>query len=445
MPLKSRFGAQQIWLTAATVLSLICYYQLIYHIQRHDFPTLLFYFGILTTIYLLVIRIIDVYVWYWALAAAFAFRLMILPAIPEWSDDFYRFIWDGRLLVQGVSPFSQLPSQLILDVTFSQDLINQELFQGMNSPDYFTVYPPLAQWVFYLAAKVSPDSILGSIIFMRLIVLLAEAGTIVLILKLLKEYDLPSTNTLIYAWNPLVIIELTGNLHFEAVMIFFILLAIYLIKAGRQRLSAAALGAAIATKLVPLIFLPLIIRRKDIRQVLTYWLICGVVVAGCFLTIWNEDLWAGMSSSLGLYFQKFEFNASIYYLVREAGFAITGYNIIQTAGSLMAFVTLLLILWLAWTSYKRFTWPQAMLWALTLYLLMSTTVHPWYITTIVALAAITNYWFPVAWSVLIILSYAGYTETGYHENMLLVVTEYLLLGVVILWEMKRHDYGRHPK
>ena len=76
-----------------------------------------------------------------------------------------------------------------------------------------------------------------------------------------------------------------------------------------------------------------------------------------------------------------------------------------------------------------------MLWALTVYLLMSTTVHPWYITPLVALAVFTDYRFPIAWSMLVIVSYAGYTETGYTENINLVITEYVLLAITLIWDL----------
>jgi hypothetical protein len=258
-------------------------------------------------------------------------------------------------------------------------------------------------------------------------------------MKILRNCGLSENKVLIYAWNPLVIMELTGNLHLEAVMIFFVLLAVFLLQENRWVPSALSLAAGVAVKLVPLIFLPLLAFRDHWKRVMLYWSICGVAVAGFFLTTWSTALWDGPSSSLTLYFQKFEFNASIYYLVREIGFAVKGYNIIQTAGPFLALVTFISILVLSRYTHKSMKWPQAMIWALTIYFLMATTVHPWYITTLVALAVFTNYRFPIAWSVLAVLSYAGYLETGYQENMLLVLTEYLFLAVVMFWDLRKQE------
>ncbi|GJM30486.1 MAG: hypothetical protein DHS20C17_31210 [Cyclobacteriaceae bacterium] len=429
--------AVRLWLIAAVLLSLISYYLLVYQTSRTDFSSILIYYLVLSTVYILVIRTLDANLLQWALAAAILFRISMLLAVPELSDDFYRFIWDGRLLAQGISPFADLPSELMADPLFNASPLDQLLYEGMNSPNYFTVYPPVSQMIFLLAAKIFPDSITGNVIIMRLVILLCEAGSLWLIIKILKGYGLQSKKVLVYAWNPLVIIELTGNLHFEAIMIFFVLLAIYGLQKNQWKLSATSMGAAIATKLIPLIFLPLLVFRMTWRKVAGYWLLCGAVVLLFFLSVWNPELIDGMRSSLTLYFQKFEFNASIYYLVREIGYVVKGYNVIQEAGRLMPLITLLIILAMSWYSGKIMSWPNAMLLALTVYLLLATTVHPWYITPLVALAVFSELKFPIVWSLAIIVSYAGYTEKGFHENLILVVVEYLLVLIAALWDIRK--------
>ena len=437
MQAKSQERIRVYWLIAATVLSLISYHLLIYQTPRHDPLTVFYYFTILAVVYLAVVRTTVLPNLYLALWMAMLLRVSLLWAVPELSDDFFRFIWDGRLLTNGISPFASLPSKLMEDPAFSQLSINQQLFQGMNSPDYFTVYPPLSQWVFFLAARIFPENILGNIMVMRVIMVLCEGGSIWLLLKLLQEYRIDANKVLIYAWNPLVIVELSGNLHFEAIMIFLVLLAIYLFKAGRWKWSAVSIGAAVAVKLIPLIFLPLLVFRMSWRKLIGYWTLAGMVIVVLFFTIWSPELVNGMKSSLSLYFQNFEFNASIYYLIREVGFAVKGYNIIGSAGKILGLTTLVLILILSWHSHKWMTWPKAMIWALTIYLLLSTTVHPWYLTPLVALAAFSDYKFPIIWSILVIISYLGYTETGYQESLPLVAAEYIVVFGVLIWDLKQ--------
>jgi hypothetical protein len=431
---------QLYWLIAAFLLSLVSYHFLLYLTNRQDFLPVLLLFMVLSSVYLLLMRLEGEQILYWALGAAVLLRLSLLLAIPELSDDFYRFIWDGRLLSQGISPFTETPSKLMEDPKFSQLLINQQLYHGMNSRDYFTIYPPIAQWIFVIAAKLFPESIIGNLVVMRLFIILAELGSIMLIMRILKEHGLSANKVLVYAWNPLVVIELTGNLHFEAIMIFFLLLAIYCFQLNKWKWSAGALAASIATKLIPLIFLPLLIFRMPWKKVAGYWALCGIIVLAFFLTIWSPELAENMRSSLSLYFQKFEFNASIYYLVREIGFAVKGYNIIQEAGLYLALTTFLIILVFSWYSHVSMSWPKAMLWALMVYLLMSTTVHPWYITPLVALAVFTDYRFPIVWSILVIISYSGYSETGFTENIYLVIAEYSFLVVTLILDLIREHH-----
>ena len=437
MPVDSYDRIKRYWLIAATILSLISYHLLIYQTPRHQPQTILFHFVFLALVYLLVVRFIDSKTLHLALWMSLLLRFSLLWALPELSDDFYRFIWDGRLLNQGINPFVSLPSTLMQDPVFSQVPIHQQLYQGMNSPDYFTVYPPLSQWVFYLAAWIFPDSILGNVMVMRLIIILFEAGSIGLLLTLVQRFQLNPRQVLIYAWNPLVIVELTGNLHFEAIMIFLILLSIYLLESGRWQWSAVSIAAGVAVKLIPLLFLPLLAFRVSWKNLIGYWALTAVVILALFFTIWSPELLTGMSSSLSLYFQNFEFNASIYYLIREVGFAVKGYNIIGSAGKYLGLTTFVMILLWSYYSFDRMRWSEAMIWAVAIHLLLSTTVHPWYITPLVGLAALSNVKFPIAWSVLVMLSYLGYTESGYQENLYLVSTEYLMLAVVLVWDLKK--------
>src|SRR5690606_13065493 len=100
---------------------------------------------------------------------------------------------------------------------------------------------------------------------MRLFILAAEIGNLYLIHALLVRFNLPKKNALLYALNPLVILELTGNLHHEAFMIFFVLLTLYFINT-RHLLSGLAFGAAICSKLVPLLFIPVILHTLGWRK-----------------------------------------------------------------------------------------------------------------------------------------------------------------------------------
>ena len=109
-------------------------------------------------------------------AAALLFRLSLLAVTPNLSDDYARFIWDGRLLAHGYNPYLYLPTHLVNTPTAAIAGLTDSLFQQLNSPRYFTVYPPLNQALFGLAVWLSPDSIIGAVISLRVPILRGRSG-----------------------------------------------------------------------------------------------------------------------------------------------------------------------------------------------------------------------------------------------------------------------------
>ncbi len=417
------------------------------------------------------------------IAAAIAFRLAFLFSLPALSDDYFRFAWDGYMLHLGENPYTILPAVYMQEAGHQTSYL-MHLFKGMNSPAYFTVYPPVCQFLFGFSASLFPGNLAGTVTVMRTGCIAAEVGTIFLLPKILAMLHLPVRNVLIYALNPLVIIELTGNIHPEAIMIFFLVLSVFfLLKINGQKkpaeepssffsqkypltqpggeaailnhmsangrrwllFSALSCAAAIAAKLIPLLFLPMLIKRLKWQQISIYFLVTGTAFLAMLLPFINRDLLMQWGSSLQLYFQTFEFNAGIYYLIRWAGFQIVQYNIVQQAGPWLGIVTFIAILVFAVrekeTTVKRFF--SAISWSLTIYLLLATTVHPWYITTLVMCAAITGYKYPVVWSLLIVLSYATYQSIPYRENLLFTAIEYIAVLLVLIAELNWYRNKNH--
>jgi len=381
------------------------------------------------------------------LGIALLARFLLLPATPNLSDDYYRFLWDGMLINHDIHPFAHLPSALVAQGYLEQfPAIAPTLYQQMNSPDYFTIYPPVCQALFATASFLFPNSIEGGIIILRLPMLMAEVVSIYFLIKLLKIYELPVKYALLYALNPLVILELSGNLHFEVLMICFLLISLYLFQQGRLWLSSIFFALAVCTKLVPLIFLPLFIRRLGMKQAVYYFSLVGIASVLLFLPLLNFELLQGLQSSIGLYFQKFEFNASIYYIVREIGYAVKGFNIIEKSGKWMAIAAFgCIILFTIFERYKRL--PEAFLWVLFIYYLFATIVHPWYVAPLVAFSVFSKFRFAVIWSLVIFFSYAGYHSGGFTENMTIVFIEYIVVFSVALLEIwnyyQKNSYAQH--
>ncbi len=359
------------------------------------------------------------------------FRLLLLLAIPALSDDFYRFVWDGRLLFNGINPYTILPADFIQTIDFQRTIGDKTIFEKLNSPNYYTVYPPLNQLIFAVSAALSQGSLFGNVVALRVFILLAEISLLFILMR--NKYN---DKFNLYAFNPLIIIELTGNLHFEGVVMCFLVLALYVGVKNRKSLvfSSFLFACAVCVKMLPLIFIPLIIRQLGWKKGNVYASMVGLFTALFFLPFLDQMLIAKLFSSVNLYFQKFEFNASIYYLVRSIGFKIFGYNIIGTAGKIMAFLTFSGVLFISWRSKNLFVGALAIL---TLYFAMATTVHPWYATNLLVIAIFTSFRYPIVWSYTIFFSYATYQTNLYQENLWLVTLEYLLVLGMMIYEFKQ--------
>ncbi|MCY7410302.1 MAG: glycosyltransferase 87 family protein [Chitinophagales bacterium] len=419
----------------ALIISFVGYFLFGYVLHREQFLQLVSVYLILFAAYIFLLKRSDDRNFAWLIVAAIFFRITFLFSIPALSDDYFRFVWDGNLITKGVNPYLQIPSVFIQQ---NGNEYLQRLLDGMNSPNYFSVYPPIGQFLFAVVAFLSPNNLYGSVIILHFFCVAAEAGSIFILIKLLSQFQLPKKNVLWFALNPLVIIELSGNVHLEAILIFFLLLAVYLLVLKKNLLSSIAFAFAVCIKIVPLMFLPFLIKRLKARSII-YFLITAIVCALLFFPFINNQLISNIGSSVDLYFQKFEFNASMYFLIRWIGFQITGYNIIQSAGPWLALSVFVIVMILGWKEKKieLQNFFRMMQFSLTIFFLLSTTVHPWYITTLVMMSVITGYRYAIVWSLMIVLSYATYQTKSYNENLWLTAVEYVAVISVLIIEIKK--------
>jgi hypothetical protein len=142
---------------------------------------------------------------------------------------------------------------------------------------------------------------------------------------------------------------------------------------------------------------------------------------------------------LNLYSGSFEFNASLYYLIRYVWEMQVGYNPIQQLGPIMQALTFVVILTIAlWKKKENIQdYLSSAVLILTVYLLFSTTVHPWYIIPLLALTVFTKFNFPLVWSFAIFLSYSHYQYGAFEENYLLIGLEYFTLVMTVYFERRK--------
>lgn len=421
-----------------TFISVIIYFYIAYFLKRTDFIVLTISVVLL---FLFVYQVIKNQKnnFPFLIAISLLFRLLFALSLPHLSQDFYRFIWDGRLILHGLNPFTNLPKDLMLNPNFhvsqAQELVSK---MGSLSASHFSNYPPVNQLFFIVAGVLSNHSIIGAATFFRIIIISADFGTLYFGSKLLEKLGLERHRIFWYLLNPLVIIELTGNLHFEGVMLFFLVWSMYLLHQNKWQFAALILALSISTKLLPLLLLPLFFQKLGWKKCIGFYgLIIGINVL-LFVPFFSNDLIENYSKTIGLWFTNFEFNASIYYIVRAIGYYFTGYNFIQTTGRIIPVLMIIFILYQSFFGKNRTTLEllHSFLLVLTVYFFTSTTVHPWYIITLVLIGIFTKFKFPIVWSLMVIVSYFAYSNLAFKENLWLIAIEYGVVVFVLFYELK---------
>lgn len=418
------------------LLMLACTYFLGNLVPRTDFQSTLGLFVLLFGLMLLIFALSEEKTpWLFIFLAGLLIRFSLFLAIPQWSDDYARFIWDGELVRLQENPYLQTPARFIETHPAEVTVMLDQVFPLLNSPQYFSVYPPLNQGIFWLAAKASGGQIANGIIALRLILFLAEITVFMLFIRVLTIFQLPQKLLILYWLNPLVILEITGNLHFEGLVLLFLLGAVLALQKGKTGISGIFWSLAIGMKLLPLLLGPAFLAFGKVRKSVSFWVAAGIVLFLCFGPLLLEHSWGNFFQSLRLYQGKFEFNASVYYLLREVGVWGLGYNPIATLTPILSLLTVALVTYFSWKR-KPETLPEIIdLWVLIylIYLILQPVVHPWYLIPAIGLSLLTGRSTFLIWSFAAIFSYQAYVAIPVRENPVFLILEYtLVLGGICL-------------
>ncbi len=377
---------------------------------------------------LLIGLFISFSVWYVFLSKQPKVAFLLVPALlariacsldlPLLSDDFYRFIWDGQLLLEGVNPIGKIPTEVSLDLRNEGRLLDQ-----MNSRDYPSVYPPLHQLGMAFGAWF--DSFWYQVNGMRLFIVFCEGLGLIYFWRYAKSllglYAL-------YLLNPLVVVEGIGNVHFEAALLPFLAIAIDQARQSKSNGASLGLGLAILLKLNPLILLPAFLKERDGWRMV---LVTGLIVVLGFLPFVGGVL--DSLSGIDLFFRNFEFNASIYYVISEIGQAIIGYNPVSILGPALGVISATLMLALGFSNAEL---KEKALLVYLIFLLFSSTVHPWYVIPVVYLSLLTNRKAILIWSFTAFFSYSHYLEV-LEPKYNWLIGEYVLLFVAMIYEYRK--------
>ncbi len=359
----------------------------------------------------------------------YAFVAAIIPflTLPQLSPDFYRFLWDGELTNRGIHPYAFTPNEIMENSAIKKDALISELYENITllSRQHYSPYPTVSQ-LYYVAATFFTDNIILATTVLRMLIL----GTLIIgvryLKKLLALFSLPSHNLVIVLLNPLIIIEVIGNLHFEGIVACSIIIGVYYMLQKKHLMGSLFWSMAIAIKLTPLLLLPLFWRYLGARRsLLNYAYIVIFSTAILLIFLWPPYV-ANFLRSITLYFNNFEFNGSVFEVIQWTVEFFQTESSVTIAGpitSILAFITILTIAFIK-RPRNATHWLSKMEWSYLIFLLLGTTVHPWYIVLPLCFTVFTKNKLTWYWSYLIFLSYGFYAFPASSTGSLLIFIEY---------------------
>jgi len=321
-------------------------------------------------------------------------RLALLPVAPELSDDVFRYLWDGHVQLQGINPYRYAPADPALTGirTPWHDLI--------NNPEISTIYAPAAQFAFLIIALAG-----GGILQAKLLWIGLDLLTSWVLFRVAKKTGRNAMRVLVlYLWCPLLVVETAWSAHLEPLGLLALALAVLLALQERPTRTGIATAAAALTKFAPVAALPPLLRRQGPRRGLRFGMAFVVTVLLAYLPYLDAGprLWSGLFT-----------------YVRDWRFMVGPFAVLETvfpgrwpprlaAGVIVGGVV-------TWATWRRFSVERSLFWILGAGLLLSPTIHPWYLLWILPFAALRSSGPWILLSGLVFLGYWGlgtFQETG---------------------------------
>lgn len=195
-----------------------------------------------------------------ALLFPLLFNLGLLFGQPYISIDVFSYMAHGyQGITSGSNPYID-PAREVINFPFGRQLVPW----GWWPVHGISPYGPL--WLQFEAAIIRLTQHIPSalLLFKSLVVAssLLCAALIWCILGRVRPKD-QMLGTLVYLWNPMIVIEFAAEGHNDALMIVFVLLSLLLAVQARPTASMVALVLSVLTKYMPLIFVP--------AQVIYFW------------------------------------------------------------------------------------------------------------------------------------------------------------------------------
>lgn len=228
-------------------------------------------------------------------------RLVWIGQVPPLDDDYFRYLWDGAVVANGLDPYRYGPSEFLAKTSGPDAYVRlaagktvQDILDNVNFNDMRTIYPGVAQVAFALGYLLGPFKVDG----LRLVFMAGEIATFVLLVRLLKETGRSPLWSALYWLNPFPAVMTIGIVHVDAIISPLVLGALLMHARGRPVWAVVLIGLGAGVKIWPLLLAPMVLWPlvRQPRRAVVATLVLGVVL----LAVLGPVLWSTLRPGSGL-------------------------------------------------------------------------------------------------------------------------------------------------
>ena len=311
-------------------------------------------------------------------------RIALIPTAPISSNDMERYLWDGAVAINGLDPYVVAP-----DNALAKDL-RAIWATPPEHAKYPTLYPPAALSIFAASALAGP--ILGVWIWKTLASLAGVAS--LFIMRRVAEHYQQERHFALLALSPLLLLETGIGAHLDAFLVLGLSIILYAYTKEKWGLLGLALGWSACVKFLPIALLAPLFFAVRLRAFITLSFACLAVIACVYASAFA--LGYTPIGILPTFFEKWRFSSPFFQLLEN----ISGPDRVVIALGISALIGVAIACLAA-----RKSAPIGFAVVLSVPLLLSPVVFPWYLMILVPFLAIRPNASILAWVSVAPLSY----------------------------------------
>jgi len=294
-------------------------------------------------------------------AVCVAARLALIPTAA--SDDISRYLWEGKLTAEGVSPYQ---GKAFDDVFIEY---RDSYWEKMNHRDKLTAYPPLAMQAFRAINWLGYTPLSYKWVF-----LLLDLAVVGMLMLILRHHQLPIHWVLFYGLSPLTLLSFSAEAHFDIVMVAAFTLALLAYSKKWIITCGVAVGLAVGAKIMAAVIAPILLWKTGWKGI-TAGLITLLIPL-----LFNLDDLQNMFSGLFAFGSGGGFNSAVHQFLKL---------FISAESASLCITVLYALTWFFafWVMLKGNLW-SALLIAFGGLLVLSPIIHFWYLTWVLPLIAL---------------------------------------------------------